>query len=286
MSKRFSGRNAVVTGASRGIGAAIAERLAADGANVAIAARTLDEHPVLPGSLNETLAKLNSYGGTHASIVADMGDPESREGLIAKAKEHLGGPIDILVNNAAAAIYMPLAEYPLRRVRLMMEINLLAPLDLTQQALPDMIEAGEAWVVNLSSATANYEPGPPYRQSELLEVMGIYGASKAALNRMTNAFSVETHKHSIRMNTIEPRAAVLSEGADIKVGEMLSPEQIESMEAMVEAAVFLCDCAPDFTGRVCSSLELIEEQNLTVMTLGGDEPYPGGIRPIGSPLLD
>ena len=286
MSKRFSGRNAVVTGASRGIGAAIAERLAADGANVAIAARTLDEHPVLPGSLNETLAKLNSYGGTHASIVADMGDPESREGLIVKAKEHLGGPIDILVNNAAAAIYMPLAEYPLRRVRLMMEINLLAPLDLTQQALPDMIEAGEAWVVNLSSATANYEPGPPYRQSELLEVMGIYGASKAALNRMTNAFSVETHKHSIRMNTIEPRAAVLSEGADIKVGEMLSPEQIESMEAMVEAAVFLCDCAPDFTGRVCSSLDLIEEQNLTVMTLGGDEPYPGGIRPIGSPLLD
>ena len=285
MAKRFSGRNAVVTGASRGIGAAIAERLAADGANVAIAARTLDEHPVLPGSLNETLAKLNSYGGTHASIVADMGDPESREGLIAKAKEHLGGPIDILVNNAAAAIYMPLAEYPLRRVRLMMEINLLAPLDLTQQALPDMIEAGEAWVVNLSSATANYEPGPPYRQSELLEVMGIYGASKAALNRMTNAFSVETHKHSIRMNTIEPRAAVLSEGADIKVGEMLSPEQIESMEAMVEAAVFLCDCEPDFTGRVCSSLDLIEEQNLTVMTLGGDEPYPGGIRPIGSPLL-
>ena len=285
MGKRFSGRNAVVTGASRGIGAAIAERLAADGANVAIAARTLDEHPVLPGSLNETLAKLNSYGGTHASIVADMGDPESREGLIAKAKEHLGGPIDILVNNAAAAIYMPLAEYPLRRVRLMMEINLLAPLDLTQQALPDMIEAGEAWVVNLSSATANYEPGPPYRQSELLEVMGIYGASKAALNRMTNAFSVETHKHSIRMNTVEPRAAVLSEGADIKVGEMLSPEQIESMEAMVEAAVFLCDCEPDFTGRVCSSLDLIEEQNLTVMTLGGDEPYSGGIRPIGSPLL-
>lgn len=285
MAKRFSGRNAVVTGASRGIGAAIAERLAADGANVAIAARTLDEHPVLPGSLNETLVKLNSYGGTHASIVADMGYPESREGLIAKAKEHLGGPIDILVNNAAAAIYMPLAEYPLRRVRLMMEINLLAPLDLTQQALPDMIEAGEAWVVNLSSATANYEPGPPYRQSELLEVMGIYGASKAALNRMTNAFSVETHKHSIRMNTIEPKAAVLSEGADIKVGEMLSPEQIESMEAMVEAAVFLCDCEPDFTGRVCSSLDLIEEQNLTVMTLGGDEPYPGGIRPIGSPLL-
>lgn len=286
MSKRFEGRNAVVTGASRGIGAAIAERLAADGANVAIAARTLDKHPVLPGSLNETLAKLNSYGGTHASIVADMGDPESREGLIAKAKEQLGGTIDILVNNAAAAIYMPLAEYPLRRVRLMMEINLLAPLDLTQQALPDMIEADEAWVVNLSSATANYEPGPPYRQSELLEVMGIYGASKAALNRMTNAFSVETHKHSVRMNTVEPKAAVLSEGADIKVGEMLVPEQIESMEAMVEAAVFLCDCEQDFTGRVCSSLDLIEEQNLTVMTLAGDEPYPGGIRPIGSPLLD
>ena len=79
---------------------------------------------------------------------------------------------------------------------------------------------------------------------------------------------------------------MLSPGADIKVGEMLAPEQIESMEAMVEASVFLCDCDKDYTGKVCSSLDLIEEQTLTVMTLGGDEPYPGGIRPIGSPLLD
>lgn len=286
MSKRFEGKNAVVTGASRGIGAGIAERLAADGANVTIVARTLDKHPVLPGSLNETLEKLNSYGGTHASIVADMGDPESRENVIAEAKQQLGGPIDILVNNAAAAIYQPLAEYPLRRSRLMMEINFHAPLDLSQQALPDMIEGGEGWIVNLSSATANHEPGPPYREGDLVEVMGIYGASKAALNRMTNAFAVEMYDKGIRINTIEPRAAVLSPGADIKVGEMLAPEQIESMEAMVEASVFLCDCDKDYTGKVCSSLDLIEEQTLTVMTLGGDEPYPGGIRPIGSPLLD
>lgn len=279
MSKRFTGKNAVVTGASRGIGAGIAERLAAEGANVVVVARTLDTHPVLPGSLAEMLQKLNSHGGTHSHIVADISDPQARHGLIDQAKQQLGGPVNILVNNAAAAIYQTLDSYPLRRRQLMMEINFHAPLDLAQDAIADMRTAGEGWIINVSSATANHEPGPPFREGGLVNVMGIYGASKAALNRMTNALAVELHKDNIRANTIEPRAAVLSPGADIKVGGMLTEDQIESLEAMVEATMFLCDCEADYTGRVCSSLDLIAEQNLVVMDLSGDAPYPGGIRP-------
>jgi len=279
MSNRLAGKGVLVTGASRGIGAGIAERLAAEGANVVIVARTLDSHPVLPGSLHEVLQTLNSYGGGHSYIVADMSNPSDREGLVAQAQEQLGGPVEILVNNAAAAIYQSLDTYPLRRRQLMMEINFHAPLDLAQDVIPDMRAAGEGWIINVSSASANHEPGPPFREGGLVNVMGIYGATKAALNRLTNAMAVELYQDNIRVNTIEPKAAVLSPGADIKVGDMLTDEQIESLEAMVEATLFLCDCDRDYTGKICSSLDLNEEHNLTVMKLSGKAPYPGGIRP-------
>ena len=269
-----------MTGASRGIGAGIAERLAAEGANVVIAARTLDSHPVLPGSLQEVLEKLNSYGGNHSHIVADLTQASEREELIGQAKKQLGGPVHILVNNAAAAVYQSLDTYPLRRRLLMMDINVHAPLDLAQAALPDMRAAGEGWIINLSSGSANLEPGPPFREGGVVDVFGFYGATKAALNRLTNAMALEWYGDAIRVNTVEPRAAVLSPGADIKVGDMLRDDQLESLEAMVEATLFLCDCERDYTGKICSSLDLIEEQNLTVMTLGGDAPYPGGIRPV------
>lgn len=276
--KRFEGKNAIVTGASRGIGRGIAQRLAAEGANVAITARTLDAHPTLPGSLNETLDELDAYPGTHIAIQADLGDADSRATIVPQAREALG-PIDILVNNAAAAIYQPMNGYPLKRRRLMLEVNLLAPHDLIEEVVPDMETAGEGWIVNLSSATANLAVGPPFPSDGVKGVFGFYGTTKAALNRMTSAWAVELHPRNIRINTIEPLAAVLSEGADELVGDILRPDQIESMEAMVEAAVALCDCPIDRCGQVLSSLPLLDELNRTVMTLDGTAPYPGGHRP-------
>ena len=277
--KRFEGKNAIVTGASRGIGRGIAQRLAAEGANVAITARTLDAHPTLPGSLNETLAELNAFPGTHLAIQADLGDADSRGDIVPQAQEALG-PIDILVNNAAAAIYQPMNGYPLKRRRLMLEINLLAPHDLIEAVLPDMESAGEGWIVNLSSATAKLAVGPPFPADGVKGVFGVYGTTKAALNRMTSAWAVELHPRNIRINTIEPLAAVLSEGADELVGGILRPDQIESMEAMVEAAVALCDCPIERCGQILSSLPLLDELNRTVMTLDATAPYPGGHRPI------
>src|SRR5215217_7519748 len=98
--KRFAGRSAIVTGASRGIGAATAERLAAEGANVVVTARTLDHHDHLDGSLNETLERCRRYGGTVEAIVADLGDPVDRARIVPEALQLLDGRVDILVNNA------------------------------------------------------------------------------------------------------------------------------------------------------------------------------------------
>jgi citronellol/citronellal dehydrogenase len=265
---RLAGRRALITGASRGIGAATAERLAAEGADVAINARTLEHHPTLAGSLRETADRLRSYVGRVVSVVADLADADARAAIVPQAIEGLGGHLDILVNNAAAAIYQPLADFSLRRRRLTFEVNVHAPFDLAQEVLPAMLEVGEGWIVNISSATARpWEP--PFQLGSLGSSTGVYGASKAALNRLTNALAAELAGSGVRVNTVEPRAAVMSEGAKVLLGTTLSDDQVESIEEMVEAVVALCDCPPDRTGGTHISLDLLAELGLTAHELDG-----------------
>jgi citronellol/citronellal dehydrogenase len=272
MKQRFEGRRALVTGASRGIGAAVAERLAAEGADVVLVARTLepDSNP-LGGSLRETAARLAAYGGGVEALVADLTDEESRAGIVPAAAELLGGPVEILVNNAAAAIYQPLADFPLRRRRLTFEVNVHAPLDLIQAALPGMRTRGEGWIVNLSSASARHFDGPPFELVEPGSSLALYAASKAALTRITNGLGAELHGTGVRVNAVQPAAAVLTEGATTLVGDTLRPDQVETLEQMVEGVVALCDCPEDVTGRTTVSLDLIRDWDLAVRGLDGRE---------------
>jgi NAD(P)-dependent dehydrogenase (short-subunit alcohol dehydrogenase family) len=275
---RFTGKNAIVTGASRGIGAAIAERLAAEGANVVVVARTVEQHDHLAGSLSETLARCRRHGANVEAVAADLADPASRAGIVPRALEIFDGRIDILVNNAAAAIYMRTSEYPYKRQRIMFEVNVHAPIELAQAVIPGMVAQGAGWILNVSSASAKHAAGPPFRTDGVATSIGVYGATKAALNRVTNALAVELHGTGVRVNTVEPRSAVMSEGAEALVGDIVKEDQIESMEAMVEGAIALCDCPPDHTGRVEVSLDVLDRLGITVMTLDGAAPYPGGQR--------
>ncbi|MET0887018.1 MAG: SDR family NAD(P)-dependent oxidoreductase, partial [Mycetocola sp.] len=136
MTTRFAGRRAVVTGASRGIGAAVAERLAAEGAAVALVARTAEAHDHLAGSLQDTAERLRKFGQSIGVVVADLTVDTDRARVIAEAADVLGGPIDVLVNNAAAAIYGHLADMSLKRRRILFEANVHAPVDLSQAAIP------------------------------------------------------------------------------------------------------------------------------------------------------
>jgi NAD(P)-dependent dehydrogenase (short-subunit alcohol dehydrogenase family) len=254
---RFAGRRVLVTGASRGIGAALAEQFAADGAAVAIAARTLEHHPSLPGSLRDTAERMAGHGVPVAPLVTDLADADNRASLVDRAAAALGGPVEILVNNAAAAIYHPLADFPLRRRRLTFEVNVHAPMDLIQAVLPTMLAAGEGWIVNLSSATAR-----PFRDeggTALPSALGVYGASKAALDRLTLALAAELAGTGVRVNTVQPRAAVWSEGLEALMADRIDPAQFEPMAAMVAATLALCDGPPELTGRVAVSLDLLAE---------------------------
>ena len=275
---RFAGKNAIVTGASRGIGAALAERLAAEGANVIVVARTVEQHDHLAGSLSETLERCRRHGAKVEAVAADLADPASRAGIVPRALEIFGGRIDILVNNAAAAIYMRTSEYPYKRQRIMFEVNVHAPIELAQGVVPTMVAQGSGWILNVSSASAKHAAGPPFRTDGVATSIGVYGATKAALNRITNALAVELYGTGVRVNTVEPRAAVMSEGAEALVGDIVKDDQIESMEAMVEGAIALCDCPPEHTGCIEVSLGLLDRLGITVMTLDGAGPYPGGQR--------
>jgi NAD(P)-dependent dehydrogenase (short-subunit alcohol dehydrogenase family) len=259
----------VVTGASRGIGAAVAERLAAEGAAVALTARTRDGDDRLGGGLAVTAERLARYGVAVATVVADLTDDADRARIVPEAMDGLGGPIDVLVNNAAAAIYQPLAEISTKRRRLMFEANVHAPLDLAQAVVPAMRTAGEGWIVNVSSRVAQPWDGPPFALGANGTTIAAYGASKAALNRITNGLAAELHGSGIRVNTIEPSAAVHTPGADELVGGSVPADKFESLEAMVEAVVALCACPIEVTGRRLVSLDLVAEWGLTVRGLDG-----------------
>jgi citronellol/citronellal dehydrogenase len=134
-----------------------------------------------------------------------------------------------------------------------------------QAVVPAMVERGEGWVLNITSATARPGANP---------TMALYGASKAALNRITLGLASELGGTGVRVNALEPRAAVMTEGATALLGDSLDADQIESLEEMVEAVVALCDCPAEVTGRVGVSLDLIEELGLTVHDLGGVAAVP------------
>ncbi len=266
------GRVALVTGASRGIGAAIALRLAEEGAAVAVTARTLELHPTLfgtledrpplPGTLNDVVAALRARGAKAVAIQADLSDLEARARIVPAVATTLG-PVDILVNNAAAAFYQPTAELNLRRRRLLFELNVHAPVDLAQQVIPGMREKRRGWIVNVSSATSRHPKGPPFDPGiKLGATSTMYGATKSALERITTGLAAEVYDDGIAVNSIAPVAAVRTPGSEAHLGPLLDerPDIVEPVDLIAEAALVLAACDPaTLTGRVVYSRPFLRE---------------------------
>ena len=263
----LDGRVALVTGASRGIGRAIARRFSAEGAAVVLNASRIGRHGDLAGTLEEAVSEIQAAGGKAAALVADLTDAEARMGLIERAGEAFG-PIDVLVNNAAGAKMRLPSESTTEERRFMFDLNVNAPVDLAQKAIPGMKARGRGWILNISSATST-QPAVPYRDSKLAAlIIGPYGASKAALDRYTQALAHEVAEHGIFVNAMAPVAIVLTQGADyVREIARKNPDMVEPVEMMAEAALELC--TGRHVGRVVFSRHLVHEVGRKVRSLDG-----------------
>ena len=250
------GKVALVTGASRGLGKAIAKRLAAEGATVALTARTMEPDPKYQGSLRQTLEEMQASDGTAIAIQADLSKPEDRERLFGEVVERLGAP-DILVNNAAVTFLRPLDEFPDRRVRLMMEMHVLAPLHLTQLAIPAMRERCRGWVLNVTSVGGDLPTGPPFSEFDRSAGFGIYGTVKAALNRLTKSLAAELYDDGIAVNAAAPSNPVATPGA----GTLdLAKTDTEDIALITQTAFELCTGDPKtLTGRIAHTQPFLRE---------------------------
>ncbi len=258
---KLDGKTTVVTGASRGIGQAIAELFAAEGARVVCAARTLKEgdHP-LEGSLTRTVEAIQARGGEATAVAANISEEADCLALLDQARAAYG-PVDVLVNNAALNYYIPIADYQTNRWIRSFAINVHAPFILSKSVLPDMIASGGGAIVNISSGAAIGPGRGPY-EDKTVRGGTMYGASKAALERFTQGLAQEVAQYgTISVSAVSPSRVVPTPGTVFhKLVSGMDDPRGESPEMMARASLLLASEAPEkVNGRVTYSQLILEE---------------------------
>jgi NAD(P)-dependent dehydrogenase (short-subunit alcohol dehydrogenase family) len=257
----MTGRTAIVTGASRGIGRTIAELLAAEGARVVCVARTLREGDHrLEGSLDSTVAAIHCAGGEAVAAAADISSEAECLKLV-EATRAAYGPIDTLVNNAALNYYIPTAEYPTGRWIKAFAVNVHAPFILSKAVLPDMIAARRGAIVNISSGSAIGPGRGPYKDQTVRGGV-MYGATKAALERFTQGLAQEVSQHGgIAVSCVSPSRTVPTPGTVYhKLMASLDDPRGEPPAMMARAVLLLAsEPAEKVNGRVTYSQQILKE---------------------------
>ncbi len=254
----LDGKVAVVTGGSRGIGAAIARRLAAEGVAVAVSARTVEAgQSQFEGTITETVELITKAKGVAIPIAADLSKQHDRQHLVEATEKELG-PIDILVNNAAVTWFEPVDTFKESHYDLMFEVQVKAAFELAQRVLPGMRERKSGSILNISSGAARHPQATGGRRGAGGTV---YGMCKAALERFTTGLAAEAYEDGISVNVLSPSRVVPTPG--VVHHRLIRPgmeDMAEPVEVMAEASLALVSGDPkELTGRIAYSQQLLEE---------------------------
>jgi citronellol/citronellal dehydrogenase len=245
----LKGKTVFITGASRGIGKAIALRVAREGANVVVAAKTIKPHRVLSGTIYDTVSEIEALGSHAIACPLDIRDEQQIAAVMAKAVEHFGG-IDLLVNNASAINLTGTLETSMKRFDLMFSVNARGTFATSQAAIPYLLKADNPHILNIS---------PPLNmdvrwfRDHLAYTMAKYGMSMCVLG-MAKEFS----KQGLSVNALWPKTAIAT--AALRMTGGVKPEQARTPEIMADAAyIILAHNSRELTGQFLIDEEVLRE---------------------------
>jgi len=238
-----------ITGASRGIGKAIALRAARDGANIIVAAKTAEAHSKLPGTIYSTAREIEEAGGQALAVITDVRDEDSIKAAVAAGVEKFGG-IDIVINNASAINLTSTAETPMRRYDLMMQVNQRGTFAVTQACLPWLKKSPNAHILTLSP--------PPSLNPKFYGPHVAYTMSKMGMSLCILGWAEEFRDLGIAANALWPRT-VIDTAALAMLGGIIKPEHCRTVDIVADAAHAIL-VRP---ARKCSGNFFIDDEVLT-----------------------
>ncbi len=263
------GKTMFISGASRGIGLTIAKRVAADGANVALLAKTAEPHPKLPGTVYTAAKEIEQAGGQALPIVGDVRDGAAVAAAVSAAAEQFGG-IDICVNNASAINLAPILDVPLKRFDLMNGIQVRGTYAVSQACIPHMIGRENPHILTLS---------PPIRLEQKWLRPTAYMMAKYGMTLCALGIAEELRDAGVASNTLWPRTSVATAAVQNLLGGDESMRRSRKPEVYSDAAyAVLTRPAAEFTGNTLLCEDVLLESGITDLSVYNCTPGSQDLR--------
>ncbi len=247
----LGGRTLFMSGGSRGIGLAIAERVARDGANVALMAKSDEPHPKLEGTIHTAAERIRAAGGSALPIVGDVRQQDQVEAAVAQTLEHFGG-IDLCLNNASAINLAGVGDLPLKGYDLMQSINVRGTFVCIQACLPALERSDHSHILTLSP--------PLFTRTDWLSPQAAYAVSKLGMTMVTLGAAGDLREKGVAANCLWPRTMIATAAVHNLLGGDEAMNRSRKPEIVADAAYEIFRRDPrELTGRTLMDDEILAE---------------------------